>query len=505
MPDWANNWLTPYWLLSVGALAGLLVLLLFWLVTVVLGAVAPGAARLGREAPRIVQEGVLAPILATAAVLAVFGVVGFFLLRDPGKILHSLTRLGTVGPHEFSYVVDSTPKDVLGEPDPAQETAIEIDFIRDELASIDIESSQNVLVYSQPFVEGEQRRGFDVAALTPFAFKSTTQNITDFPEGQVSNLYVVNRGSEAAELTVVVTTRPTHPEVRLIIYTAICLFAVTLLYFLQAMLAPRLSAVALSTYKSEVAQPLFAILLGLGMTLLFIFLIVPYHTLGEDIKMLKDNGLTLIMVLAMVQAVWAAGTSVSEEVEGRTALTVLSKPITRRAFIGGKFLGIIWTVLLLFVVLGLWFLLMVAYKPIYDSRENSEAQPTSSMLPDYEFDQPWQVCHQENGGYDPRSHVVILGDGGDGLPGGGDLHPAAAAGQHGDLPVDLHPGASDASPCPAVRGLRRVRGGDLHCAPDRHGVSQPGVVQRFASGRGRRVRALDLSRLRIALLSRSTA
>ena len=58
------------------------------------------------------------------------------------------------------------------------------------------------------------------------------------------------------------------------------------------------------------------------------------------------------MILGMLLAVWSAGTSVSEEIEGRTALTVLSKPVSRRSFILGKYTGIMLSVLVLFVILS---------------------------------------------------------------------------------------------------------------------------------------------------------
>jgi len=58
---------------------------------------------------------------------------------------------------------------------------------------------------------------------------------------------------------------------------------------------------------------------------------------------------------------------VADEIEGRTALTVLSKPIGRRSFIMEQILGILWTVVVLFIVLGLVLLICVGYKPIYDS------------------------------------------------------------------------------------------------------------------------------------------
>ena len=159
---------------------------------------------------------------------------------------------------------------------------------------------------------------------------------------------------------------------------------------------PRLSAVSLSTLKSETAQPLFVVMMLTGLTVLLLFLWIPYNTFGEDIKVLKDSGMTLIMVLCIIQAIWASSTSVSEEIEGRTALTVLSKPINRRSFIIGKFLGISWTVLLMFVFLGLMLMLVTAYKPIYDARESGQDEAT------------WQLCHLETLGVTPGLVLAFM-------------------------------------------------------------------------------------------------
>ena len=89
------------------------------------------------------------------------------------------------------------------------------------------------------------------------------------------------------------------------------------------------------------------------------------------------------MVLCIFQAVWAASSSVSDEIDGRTALSVLSKPVGRPQFIVGKFFGIAWTELVMFLILAGVFLAVVAYKPIYDARENAQADPT------------WMYCYVE--------------------------------------------------------------------------------------------------------------
>jgi ABC-type transport system involved in multi-copper enzyme maturation permease subunit len=89
------------------------------------------------------------------------------------------------------------------------------------------------------------------------------------------------------------------------------------------------------------------------------------------------------MVLSMIVAVWSASVSVSEEVEGRTALTVLSKPVKRRQFVVGKFFGVLGPVVVLFVLLGFLFLATVSYKVVYDAREVAKSEPQ------------WQQCFVE--------------------------------------------------------------------------------------------------------------
>jgi ABC-type transport system involved in multi-copper enzyme maturation permease subunit len=66
----------------------------------------------------------------------------------------------------------------------------------------------------------------------------------------------------------------------------------------------------------------------------------------------------------------------NSKIEGRTALTLLSKPVSRRQFILGKFLGILMPVAIMFVVLGALFLASVSYKVVYDARETAQADPT---------------------------------------------------------------------------------------------------------------------------------
>lgn len=149
------------------------------------------------------------------------------------------------------------------------------------------------------------------------------------------------------------------------------------LYFLLQLAVPKIAAIAWVTGREALWQPVFWVVLSLASLLLILFTFLPYNTFGEDIKMVKDTGLTLIVVWTIVVALWSAGVSIADEIEGRTALTLLSKPIGRRSFILGKFLGIVGTVAIMFVLLGGLFLATVSYKVVYDARETNMPAPTT--------------------------------------------------------------------------------------------------------------------------------
>lgn len=150
-----------------------------------------------------------------------------------------------------------------------------------------------------------------------------------------------------------------------------------LVAFFARLLAPKVAAIAQTTAKEGMSQPLFYVILAIGIFALTIFPFLSYNTFGEDVKMLKSEGLYLIKFLAIFLALWTASVSIADEIEGRTALTLLSKPVGRRQLIVGKFLGILVPVAIVFIVLGAFFLASVSYKVVYDARETSNPEPTS--------------------------------------------------------------------------------------------------------------------------------
>lgn len=136
-----------------------------------------------------------------------------------------------------------------------------------------------------------------------------------------------------------------------------------------------LSAIAGNTARSVMKQPIFSILMIIGVMAVLIFPWIPYNTLGEDVKIMKSQSMTIIKVLGILLAVWSAGVAISEEIEEKTALTLLSKPISRRQLLIGKFLGIILGVSIFFTALSTLFMPTCAFKMVHDAREQCKEEP----------------------------------------------------------------------------------------------------------------------------------
>lgn len=131
--------------------------------------------------------------------------------------------------------------------------------------------------------------------------------------------------------------------------------------------------IARATCKEAVRQPVFAIMMALSCTLLIANTFIPFFSMGEDIKMLKDCGLATILITSLFLAIWTASTSIADEIEGKTAMTLLSKPINRRQFIVGKYLGIVTSTLWLMLPTAIVFLFLIYYKYFYDGKESSKS------------------------------------------------------------------------------------------------------------------------------------
>jgi ABC-type transport system involved in multi-copper enzyme maturation permease subunit len=142
--------------------------------------------------------------------------------------------------------------------------------------------------------------------------------------------------------------------------------AMIITFALVLLLWPKGGAVALAAFREGVRQPMFWLLAGFALLLMITSPFIPYFTFGEDYVVVQELGFDTIMLVSVLLGVLSASMSISEEIEGRTAITLMSKPVSRRQFLLGKFLGIFLVTVLLTGLLGWFFQWVLLAKHWYD-------------------------------------------------------------------------------------------------------------------------------------------
>ncbi|MFH0962750.1 MAG: ABC transporter permease subunit [Planctomycetota bacterium] len=113
--------------------------------------------------------------------------------------------------------------------------------------------------------------------------------------------------------------------------------------------------IARNTFREAVRQPVFWIIVFVTIGLMWLTANIPLWTIagaGENERMAKDIGLATVTLCGLLVAVFASSSVISDELEKKTALTVLSKPVTRGQFVLGKYIGIALVVLLACAIVG---------------------------------------------------------------------------------------------------------------------------------------------------------
>ena len=177
-------------------------------------------------------------------------------------------------------------------------------------------------------------------------------------------------GMLLAQETTAVAVQTDQPYRWILLGAAVVIGVLLLLSYLT-----RAGTIARATTKEALRQPVFLLLLAVGVLVIGANYYVPFFSLGEDTKMFIDCGLATILICSLLLSVWTASMSVADEIEGKTAMTLLSKPITRRQFVVGKYLGITQSALVMILVMGAVFFVLTYFKFGYDQRESGKEQP----------------------------------------------------------------------------------------------------------------------------------
>ena len=111
--------------------------------------------------------------------------------------------------------------------------------------------------------------------------------------------------------------------------------------------------VAATTFQESVRQPAFYALLVVGVVLLLFGYLMPTFTLvSGETKFVRDIGLGTFTLCILLLGIFSSANLITTEIENKTAMTVMSKPLRRYEFIVGKYLGIVFSVSFLGLLLA---------------------------------------------------------------------------------------------------------------------------------------------------------
>ena len=113
----------------------------------------------------------------------------------------------------------------------------------------------------------------------------------------------------------------------------------------------KIRAIAMNTFKEAVRNKIFYLLIFFGIFFSLSSRLISMLTIGDTLKILKDVGFASINFFAVLIAIFTGINLVYKEIEKKTIYFILSKPVARRDFILGKFLGLALTILVALIIM----------------------------------------------------------------------------------------------------------------------------------------------------------
>ena len=117
-------------------------------------------------------------------------------------------------------------------------------------------------------------------------------------------------------------------------------------------------SIARNAFFESIRQPILLVLVLAGMLLLMLSNPLAAFTMDDDQRMLLDIGLATVFTFGILIASFVASNVLGREIENKTALTVVSKPVPRPAFVIGKFLGVAVAISISMILLSLVFVMV---------------------------------------------------------------------------------------------------------------------------------------------------
>jgi ABC-type Na+ efflux pump permease subunit len=121
----------------------------------------------------------------------------------------------------------------------------------------------------------------------------------------------------------------------------------------------RVAAITGNTFIGLTRLRIFYVLLLFALLLIGSSAFMAQMTFQQEFQVLKDIGLGAMSLFVSLLAVVATARLLPQEIEERTAYTVLAKPVSRFEYLAGKLLGVLLLLALALLAMGVLFMIVL--------------------------------------------------------------------------------------------------------------------------------------------------
>lgn len=98
--------------------------------------------------------------------------------------------------------------------------------------------------------------------------------------------------------------------------------------------------VAWNSFQDSVRSRFYLIALVFGAVVLYISLLLGLLAADQELRVIEDFGLSLLELLGLAAAVYGAATAILQEMQTKTIYLILTRPVSRGAYLLGRFGGL---------------------------------------------------------------------------------------------------------------------------------------------------------------------
>ena len=122
------------------------------------------------------------------------------------------------------------------------------------------------------------------------------------------------------------------------------------------MVLSRVGVIARTVFLEVIRDRILYLVALFALLMVMAAVLLPEVAAGAEDKILLDLGLAGIHLLSVIVAVFVGTGLINKEIEKRTVLVLIAKPVSRAAFIVGKHLGLTAVLAVLIAALGIIFM-----------------------------------------------------------------------------------------------------------------------------------------------------